>query len=131
MENKMGLEIFQNEQYMNIETFRKSGEGVRTPVWFVEHNGELCFTTEAGSAKVKRLRRNPNARVAPCNVRGDPKGEWQPCTGRFLDNAEQKPVIKLYDRKYGLMKKFFDLMGRSRKQERVFIALKLTEPKNE
>lgn len=80
---------------------------------------------------MKRLRRNPNARVAPCNVRGDLKGDWQPCTGRFLDDAEQVVVIKIYDRKYGLMKKFFDLMGRGRKQERVFIALKLTETKNE
>jgi uncharacterized protein len=123
----MGLEQFQKEQYMNVETFRKSGEGVRTPVWFVEVNGELCFTTEASSAKVKRLRRNPAARVAPCNVRGDVKGDWHTCTARFLDISEQAAVVKVYDRKYGLMKKFFELMGRNRNQERVFIALKLDQ----
>ena len=127
----MGLDQFQKGQYMNVETFRKSGEGVRTPVWFVELNGELCFTTEADSAKVKRLRRNPAARVAPCNVRGDLKGDWHSCTVRFLDNVEQAAVVKIYDRKYGLMKKFFDLMGRSRKTERVFIALKLIEAHKE
>lgn len=123
----MGLDQFLKDQYMNVETFRKSGEGVRTPVWFVELNGELCFTTESNSAKVKRLRRNPTARVAPCNVRGDLKGDWHTCTARFLGSAEQSAVIKVYDRKYGLMKKFFDLMGRGRQQERVFLALKLTE----
>jgi hypothetical protein len=24
------------QQYLNIETFRKNGQGVKTPVWFVE-----------------------------------------------------------------------------------------------
>ena len=123
----MGLEQFRKEQYMNVETFRKSGEGVRTPVWFVEFNGELCFTTEGNSAKVTRLRRNPTARVALCNVRGDLKGDWHACTARFLDSIEQAAVVKVYDRKYGLMKKLFDLIGRGRQQERVFLALKLTE----
>lgn len=112
---------------MNVETFRKSGEGVRTPVWFVEVNGDLCFTTEGSSAKVKRLQRNPAAKVAPCNVRGDVKGDWQACTARFLDSSEQAAVVRVYDRKYGLMKKFFDLMGRGKPQERVFIALKLDQ----
>jgi steroid 5-alpha reductase family enzyme len=30
------LEPFAHQQYLNIETFRKSGAGVRTPVWFVQ-----------------------------------------------------------------------------------------------
>ena len=66
----MGLEQFQKEQYMNVETFRKSGEGVRTPVWFVELNGELCFTTEADSAKVKRLRGTPQPELRPAMCAG-------------------------------------------------------------
>ena len=50
-------------------------------------------------------------------MRGDLKGDWHSCTARFLGNAEQAAVVKIYNRKYGLMKKFFDLMGRSRKTE--------------
>lgn len=32
------LARFENQQFMNLETFRKNGEGVKTPVWFVLDN---------------------------------------------------------------------------------------------
>ena len=50
---------FKNKKYISVETYRKSGEGVRTPVWFIEINDEFLFNTEETSAKVKRIRRNP------------------------------------------------------------------------
>jgi len=53
------LTAFSKQQHMNLETYRKPSDGVRTPVWFIAVNGKLCFTTEAGSAKVKRMRRKP------------------------------------------------------------------------
>jgi hypothetical protein len=108
---------------MNVETFRKSGAGVRTPVWFVEYNGELCFTTEATSGKVKRIRRDPAVKVAPCRANGDLLGDWQPATGRFMETDEAAEVKIIYARKYGLIKVFFDLMGLFRRSNRVFIAL--------
>ncbi len=117
------LAAFEKQQYMNVETFRKSGSGVRTPVWFVEYKGELCFTTEASSGKVKRMRRNPAVMVAPCRANGDLLGDWHPARARFMSAEETVLVKKAYARKYGLMKVFFDLMGLFRKTERVFIAL--------
>lgn len=119
------LKAFTNQQYMNIETYRKSGEGVRTPVWFVEFNGELCFTTEATSAKVKRIRRNAFVKVAPCKVNGDLLGNWYAGNARFT-SAEERPAIeKVYSRKYGFQKFLFELFGRLRGKERVFMAIKL------
>ena len=119
------LSVFDKQQYMNVETYRKSGAGVRTPVWFIEYNGELCFTTEAASGKVKRLRRNPRVMVAPCRVNGDLLGDWHPADARFMMAEETAVVKKVYSRKYGLMKLFFDLMGIFRRGDRVFIALTL------
>jgi len=119
------LSVFDKQQYVNVETYRKSGAGVRTPVWFVEYNDELCFTTEAASGKVKRLRRNPRVTVAPCRVNGDLLGEWYPADARFMSAEETATVKKVYSRKYGLMKLFFDLMGIFRRGDRVFIALTL------
>lgn len=29
------LHSFENQAYMNLETYRKNGEGVKTPVWMV------------------------------------------------------------------------------------------------
>ncbi len=119
------LSAFDKQQYMNVETYRKSGAGVRTPVWFVEHDGELCFTTEAASGKVKRLRSNPRVMVAPCRVNGELLGDWHPTDARFMMAEETVLVKKVYSRKYGLMKLFFDFMGIFRRVDRVFIALTL------
>jgi len=119
------LSVFDKQQYMNVETYRKSGAGVQTPVWFIEYNGELCFTTEAASGKVKRLRRNPRVMVAPCRFNGDLLGDWHPADARFMMAEETAVVKKVYSRKYGLMKLFFDLMGIFRRGDRVFIALTL------
>lgn len=120
------LNAFDEEQYMNVETYRKTGEAVRTPVWFVEVNGELCFTTEARSGKVKRLRRKPAVRVAPCKVNGEPLGDWHPGMARFLTADEIPEVKKIYSKKYGVQKIFFDLLGIFQRQERLFIAVRLT-----
>ncbi len=119
------LKAFTNQQYMNVETYRKSGEGVRTPVWFVEFNGELCFTTEATSAKVKRIRRNASVKVAPCKVNGDMLGDWYPGIARFTSTEERPAIENIYSRKYGFQKFVFELFGRLRGKERVFMAIKL------
>jgi PPOX class probable F420-dependent enzyme len=119
------LNAFANQQYMNLETFRKSGEGVSTPVWFVALDNELCFTTEPASGKVKRMRRDPRVRVAPCKVNGELLGDWHDGKARFLSPEEIPAVEKVYSRKYGIQKMFFDLFGRARRQGRVFIAVSL------
>ena len=67
---------FGGQKYISLETFKKNGQGVRTPVWFVLHNDTLYVYTEANSGKVKRVRNNPQVRVAVCNMRGDVKGPW-------------------------------------------------------
>ena len=45
-------------QYVNLETFRKNGTGVQTPVWVGRDGNELVIFTNGDSYKVKRLRRN-------------------------------------------------------------------------
>ena len=123
------LEKFQKQNYLNLETFRKTGEGVKTPVWFVEFKDQLCFTTEPQSGKVKRMRRNPQVRVAPCKMDGTLLGDWSPATIRFLQKEEAQAVDKLYKQKYGPMLFFFDLAKIfNKKPERTFIAISLDSP---
>jgi PPOX class probable F420-dependent enzyme len=64
------LAQFDGQNYISLETFKKSGEGVKTPVWFVAYRDALYVYTEADSWKVKRIRNNSRVRVAVCNVRG-------------------------------------------------------------
>lgn len=120
------LDAFTGEQYMDVETYRKNGTAVRTPVWFVEVNGELCFTTETRSGKVKRLRRMPAVRVAPCKVNGELLGDWHPGMARFLGTEETPLVDKTFSRKYGFQKFLFDLLGKLQRRDRVFLAVRVT-----
>ena len=54
------LAQFANQQFINVETFRKNGQGVQTPVWFVEDKGTLYVRTVENSFKVKRIRNTPS-----------------------------------------------------------------------
>jgi PPOX class probable F420-dependent enzyme len=110
MDNK--LVQFAHQQYINVETFRKNGQGVQTPVWFVEDNDTLYVRTADTSFKVRRIRNNPRVRVMPCGVGGDPKGEWVEGQARFADADESKRANGLLTRKYGLMKVMFELMSK-------------------
>ena len=64
------------QQYINLETFRKSGVGVKTPVWFVQEGETLFVRTVANSGKVKRIRNNTHVNIAPCKADGALLGVW-------------------------------------------------------
>ena len=121
-----GLQQFSRQKYLNLETFRKSGEGVRTPVWFWEDGGVLYVRTVDGSGKIKRARRNPQVRVAPCKVEGTPVGEWVAGEACLVDAAEAERVNRGLKKKYGLMKTLFDLMG-SRRNPSATLAIKISQ----
>ena len=106
------------QQYINVETFRKSGEGVRTPVWFVQEGDVVYVHTIADSGKVKRIRRNPQVNIAPCKMDGAVVGDWVPASAReLLDEETNQKVDKLLDKKYGLMKKLFGFSLSKKKQK--------------
>ena len=117
---------FANQQFINVETFRKNGQGVQTPVWFVEDGGTLYVRTVDNSFKVKRIRNNPRVRVTPCDVGGKPKGEWVEGQARFASADESKKVNGLLTRKYGLMKVMFELMGTFQGRKYTVIAINET-----
>jgi hypothetical protein len=100
------------QQYINLETFRKSGIGVKTPVWFVQEGETLFVRTVANSGKVKRIRNNTHVNIAPCKADGALLGEWVPALARELkDEATDCKVNNLLDKKYGLVKKMFGLVS--------------------
>ena len=70
------LEQFHNQKYVNLETYKKDGSPVRTPVWFVIDNDLLYVITREHTGKVKRLKNNQNVRIVPCSFKGEIKNEW-------------------------------------------------------
>lgn len=69
------LAQFDGARYLNLETYRRDGRAVRTPLWFAESGGLLYVYSLADAGKVKRMRNNPRVRLAPCDIRGKLKGE--------------------------------------------------------
>lgn len=103
------------EQYISLETFRKNGQGVKTPVWVVGEGSLLYVWTNRDSWKVKRLRHNSQVRLAASDARGNTSGEWVSAQARILDTAEERTRMqRRLIQKYGLVARLFLLMGRLR-----------------
>jgi uncharacterized protein len=116
---------FANQKYLNMETYRKTGKPVATPVWFAEENGTLYIYSLANAGKVKRIRNNPQVRIVPCDVRGNPKGEWVEVKARILDERGAALGHRLLNQKYGWMKRIGDAFSQLRQRRRVVIAMDL------
>ena len=103
MNNRVPSEI-SGHKYISLGSFRKNGLAVHTPLWFAEGDGKLYAMTRSDSGKYKRIRNNPEVRVAPCTMRGKITGREFPGRARILP-AEQWPAVKrLLARKYWLMR---------------------------
>lgn len=106
---------FASAKYISLETFRKTGAGVRTPVWFAaDPTAPYTFYvySEADAGKVKRIRNNPHVRVAPCDIRGNVRGGFVDGQARIIDGAEAEKGQQLLRQKYGWMKRTGDFFSR-------------------
>lgn len=116
---------FRNQKYLNLETFRRDGRGVKTPVWFVlRENGAFYVYTEAESWKVKRIRKNPHVRVAPCGMRGNVTGEWQAATAQIISGEEEQVANRLLDQKY-FLKQIFNWLTKLNRHKRAMLKIEL------
>jgi uncharacterized protein len=110
------IKQFEKQSYLNIETFRKTGMGVKTPVWFVQEGQMLYVWTEANSGKAKRIRNNPKINVNPSKGDGTPLGEWVAANASIEASPEALAhTQKLFDRKYGFVFSLFGLLGKLRR----------------
>jgi PPOX class probable F420-dependent enzyme len=108
--------VLEDEKYIALTTFRRSGEAVSTPVWVVPvSDGRVGFWTAMGTGKTKRLGNDPLVSVQPCDVRGRPRSG----TASVPGTAEMVQSGRLFDevqakvrQKYGLMTRITGLLAR-------------------
>ncbi|HUE43302.1 MAG TPA: PPOX class F420-dependent oxidoreductase [Candidatus Sulfotelmatobacter sp.] len=116
--------------YLNLETFRKNGAGVRTPVWFAadpetdirSRGAKLFIYTVGNTGKVKRVRNNSRVRIAPCDRTGDLQGDWIDANARIVEGAEATRGSKLLTQKY-FLKRMFDLFAVFRATKRAVLVI--------
>ena len=120
---------FANAKYLNLETFRKTGVGVRTPVWFAqepsESGGVFYIYSAPDAGKVKRVRSNSKVRAAPCDMRGNLRGAWVDGRARICEGAEAAYGQDLLRRKYGWMKIIGDFFSRLRGRTQTLLAIEM------
>ena len=90
------------QRYISLATFRKTGVAVYTPIWFAEDNGKLYFMTSSKLWKYKRIRNNPQVKIAPCTIRGKITCPEFSGTARILPLEEFAKVRQLINAKYWL-----------------------------
>ncbi len=88
-------------EYLVLTTYRKSGVGVPTTVWFAEANGKLYITASAGTGKVKRIRNNPQVTLAPSDARGTTSAPAFAARARLLPEADFGVAQAALHAKYG------------------------------
>lgn len=115
--------------FIELTTFRKNGDAVATPVFFIADRGKLYATTNGNSGKSKRIRNNGHVLVAPCNNRGKVIGEQIEAHARELPASEHRYINTLLKRKHGFRFRVFLLVQRwiafLRKAPRTFIEIEL------
>lgn len=109
-------------KYINLVTYKKNGDPIATQVWFVEKEDKIYVVTLQGRYKFKRIKNNPNVKIAPASIRGKSKGEYFDGSARILSDEESIPIIALFRKKYRTFKVMFK-QDREGEKKSVFIEI--------
>lgn len=128
----MGFAAFRDHKYISLETFKKSGEGVKTPVWFaadpaVDISGDgarLYIYTIGNTGKVKRIRNNGRVRIAPCTIKGLPLGEPVDAKAEIVTGEVASQAMKLLNKKYFPLKQILGFFALFSRRERIVMAIR-------
>jgi PPOX class probable F420-dependent enzyme len=125
------LAAFAGKNYLKLETLKKNGTAVATPVWFAEADGILYVYSLAESGKMKRIRNNPRVRIAPCDMRGNVHGAWIAATARLLEGDEAHHADALLKKKYWFTKRLLDVFAALRipRRPRFYVAIRAEKMK--
>jgi PPOX class probable F420-dependent enzyme len=124
------LNQFDGKSFLNLETFRRNGQGVKTPVWFTRDGQSLYVRTVAGSGKVKRVRNNGTVRIVPCEANGNPTGEWVLAHAVEVTDAETAELVRgLLEKKYGAVQvRSFAALTAVRREKYTVLKIELEQP---
>ena len=114
MSTNNNVSQFLNQKYINLETYRRNGQAVRTTVWFVMDAGTIYIRTDMNSGKIKRIKNNPNIRITPSGARGQLKGKWIEGKIKMAGSLELEHANQLLEQKYGIQGKIIRVFNKIR-----------------
>ena len=120
-------------RYVNLATSRRDGREVLTPVWLARLGTRYYVFSADDAGKVKRVRAQGRARLAPCSARGALRGEWHAARARVVDDpALLNAGYAALRAKYGWQMRLLDwlsrLAGRYHRRAVIELELELAPP---
>jgi PPOX class probable F420-dependent enzyme len=120
------IETFEKAKYINIQTYKKNGQPISTPVWFIIKDNKIFFRTSHNSGKIKRIRNNNKVKFALCDIRGKIKGEWYEGVTN-IENDSNNSILVQINKKYGISSRLMKIFYKIKKIEIVILSI---EPNN-
>jgi len=125
MSKNNNISQFLNQKYINLETYRRNGQAVRTTVWFVIDAGTIYIRTDMNSGKVKRIKNNPNVRITPSGARGQLKGKWIEGKIKMAGSLELEHANQLLEQKYGIQGKIIRVFNKIRNTRPTVLSIQI------
>ena len=97
------LEPFVGQKTVLLTTYRRDGTEVGTPVHIAADGDRAFVRTWDTTWKLKRIRENPEVKVAPSTVSGRPTGPAIRARARVLEGGEAEYAAKLLASKYPVL----------------------------
>ena len=88
-------------EFVLLTTFRTSGMGVPTAMWFAYEHGKLYMVTGRSTGKLQRIRTTSRVLLAPCDWMGNVLGPQIQAYARELPVAEHTHANAVLAQKYG------------------------------
>ena len=88
-------------EFVLLTTFRTSGVGVPTAMWFAHEHGKLYMVTGRSTGKLKRIRTTSRVLLAPCDWMGNVLGSQIEAYARELPVAQHAHANAVLAEKYG------------------------------
>lgn len=116
------LDGLRGHKYGLVVTFRRSGEGVPSPVWMaVDAGGRMYFETASDTGKIKRIKREGRVLVAPSNARGKPLGPAVLATARVVPREEWDHAEATLAGAFGAGRKLYEAVFRMPEDLRTYV----------
>jgi PPOX class probable F420-dependent enzyme len=112
-------------KYVLLTTFTKDGRPKPTPIWAAPDGDRLLVITEKDAWKVKRIRNTSRVTLAPCDMKGNVKGEAVEAVATILDPSQTEMVYQAIGKRYGIVGKVFNLFSKLRGGSKRTIGLEL------
>lgn len=106
------FKALEGHKYINLITFRRSGEPVSTTVWFALVDDSVFITTPPNSGKMKRIRNEPRVVLTPSNAWGRLRSDNVEGVARIIDGTAPERAALALRKKYRLGLAIFHLFGK-------------------